>query len=84
MRKLPLSAFAWVAIGFCAPLAGVDQIDDAIDLKKQSFFPVFVRMSDQVIERAGEYEKLCRELSGNPRSQNRKEVLAQLDRKSVV
>jgi hypothetical protein len=35
-------------------------------------------MSDQVIGRAGEYEKLCRERSGNPRARNRKEVLSQL------
>lgn len=68
----------WLLLFLCAPLSGIDQIDEAIDLKKQSFIPVFVRMSDQVIGRAGEYEKLCRELSGNPRSQNRKEVLARL------
>ena len=60
------------------PLAGADKIDEAIDLKKQSFFPIFVRMSDQVVGRAGEYEKLCRERSGKPRSQNRKEVLSLL------
>ena len=78
VRKLPLSVFAWVALWFCAPLSGFDQIDEAIDLKKQSFIPVFVRMTDQVIGRAGEYEKLCRDRSGKPRAQNRKEVLSLL------
>ena len=82
MRKLSLSAFAWVALGFCAPLIGVDQIDEAIDLTKAGPFPVFVRMSDQVIGRAGEYEKLCRERSGKPRTQNRKEVLSLLRSKA--
>ena len=76
--KLRFSALAWVASGICAPLAGANKIDEAIDLKKQSFFPIFVRMSDQVVGRAGEYEKLCRERSGKPRSQNRKEVLSLL------
>jgi len=73
----------WLLLFLCAGLSGADKIDEAIDLKKQSFIPVFVRMSDQVIGRAGEYEKLCRELSGNPRFQNRKEVLAQLRVKSA-
>ena len=76
--KLRFSALAWVAFWICSPLAGADKIDEAIDLKKQSFFPVFVRMSDQVVGRAGEYEKLCRERSGKPRAQNRKEVLSLL------
>ncbi len=73
--KLSCSGFAWLALFFCVPLSGADKIDEAIDLKKESFFPVFVRMSDQVIRRAGEYEKLCRERSVKPRAQNRKEVL---------
>ncbi len=68
----------WLALFLCVGLSGADKIDEAIDLKKQALFPVFVRMSDQVIGRAGEYEKLCRERSGNPRSQNRKEVLSLL------
>jgi hypothetical protein len=76
--KLRFGSFAWVALVFCTPLSGVDKIDEAIDLTKSASFPVFVRMSDQLIGRAGEYEKLCRERSGNPRSQNRKEVLSQL------
>ena len=42
------------------PFGGADKIDEAIDLKKQSFFPIFVRMSDQV-ENLAEYEKLCRD-----------------------
>ena len=76
--KLRFSGFAWLALVFCVPLSGADKIDEAIDLKKESFFPVFVRMSDQVIGGAGEYEKLCRERSGKPRAQNRKEVLSLL------
>ena len=76
--KLSCSGFAWLALFFCIPLSGADKIDEAIDLKKESFIPVFVRMSDQVIGRAGEYEKLCRERSVKSRAQNRKEVLSLL------
>ena len=80
--KLSCSGFAWLALFFCVSLSGADKIDEAIDLKKESLFPVFVRMSDQVIGRAGEYEKLCRERSGKPRAQNRKEVLSLLRSKA--
>ena len=57
VMKLRFSALAWVAFGICTPLAGADKIDEAIDLKKQSFFDL-CRMSDQVVGQAGEYEKL--------------------------
>jgi hypothetical protein len=76
--KLHFSFFTWVALVVCSCVMASDKIDEAIDLKEQSFVPVFIRMSDQVIGRAGEYEKLCRERRGNPRARNRKEVLAQL------
>lgn len=80
--KPRLSGFAWLALLVCVPLSGFDKIDEAIDLDKQDLHPVFFRMSDQVIGRAGEYEKLCRERSVNPRSQNHKEVLSLLRDKS--
>jgi hypothetical protein len=76
--KFCFSGFAWLALFPCVGLSGADKIDEAIDLTKSASFPVFVRMSDQVIGRAGEYEKLCRERSGKPRAQNRKEVLSLL------
>jgi len=76
--KLHFSFFIWVALIVCSTVMASDKIDEAIDLKQQSFVSVFIRMSDQVIGRAGEYEKLCREHSGNPRAQNRKDVIAQL------
>ena len=76
--KLSCSRFAWLALFFCVPLSGADKVDEAIDLKKESFFPVFVRMSDQLVGRAGEYENLCRERSVKSRAQNRKEVLSLL------
>ena len=76
--KLHFSFFIWVTFVVCSSVMASDKIDEAIDLKQQSFVPVFIRMSDQVIGRAGEYEKLCREHSGNPRAQNRKDVIAQL------
>ena len=76
--KLHFSFFIWVALIVRSTVMASDKIDEAIDLKQQSFVPVFIRMSDQVIGRAGEYEKLCREHSGNPRAQNRKDVIAQL------
>jgi subtilisin family serine protease len=80
--KLRFSSFAWLALLVCAPLAGAEKIDEAIDLTKPGPFPVFVRMSDQVIGGAGEYETLCRDRSRKPRSQNRKEVLSQLRSKA--
>ncbi len=80
--KLSCSGFAWLALFFCVPLSGADKIDEAIDLKKESFFPVFVRMSDQLVGRAGEYEKLCRERSVKSRAQNRKEVHSLLREKA--
>ena len=64
--KLPFRAFAWIALAVCAPLLGKDKIDEAIDLSKANLRPVFVRMIDQLIARAGEYEKLCRKCSGKP------------------
>ena len=42
-----------------------EKIDPAIDLKKSGFIPVFVRMSDQLITRAGEYERLSVTYSEN-------------------
>ncbi|MBT5717304.1 MAG: hypothetical protein HOI70_10360, partial [Opitutae bacterium] len=76
--KLHFSFFIWVALIVRSMVMASDKIDEAIDLKQQSLVPVFVRMNDQVIGRAGEYEQLCRERSGNPRARNRKEVFAQL------
>ena len=54
--KLPFRAFAWIALAVCTPLLGKDKIDKAIDLSKANLRPVFVRMIDQLIARAGEYE----------------------------
>ena len=80
--KLHFSFFIWVALIVRSMVMASDKIDEAIDLKQQSLVPVFVRMNDQVIGRAGEYEKLCRERSGKPRTQNRKEVLSLLRSKA--
>ena len=80
--KLPFRAFAWIALAVGTLSSGKDKIDEAIDLTKANPRPVFVRMSDQLIERAGEYERLCRKRSGKPRSQNRKEVLSLLKGKA--
>ena len=80
--KLPFRAFAWIAFAVGTLSSGKDKIDEAIDLTKANPSPVFVRMSDQLIERAGEYEKLCQKRSDKPRSQNRKEVLSLLKRKA--
>ena len=76
--KIHFSFFIWVALIVCSTVMASDKIDEAIDLPQQSFVPVFIRMSDHVIARSWEYEKLCREHSGNPRAQNRKDVIAQL------
>ena len=52
--KLHFSFFIWVALIVSSTVMASDKIDEAIDLKQQSFVPVFIRMSDQVIGRAGE------------------------------
>ena len=59
-----------------------EKIDPAIDLKKSGFIPVFVRMSDQLITRAGEYERLSVAYSENSRSENHQQVLTSLQKKA--
>ena len=64
------------------PLPGSEKIDGAIDLNNPDFSPVFVRMSDQVVNCAGEYEKQTIDRSEKTRSKNRKEVIGLLQQKS--
>ena len=63
-------------------MSGNEKIDPSIDLKKSGFIPVFVRMSDQLITRAGEYERLSVEYAGNSRSENHQRVLSSLQKKA--
>ena len=64
------------------PLPASEKIDDAIDLNNQDFSPVFVRMSDQLVNCAGEYEKQIFVRSNKTRSKNRREVIGLLQQKA--
>jgi hypothetical protein len=64
------------------PLPGSEKIDAAIDLNKRDFSPVFVRMSNQLVTCAGEYEKQIIVRSDKKRSKNRKEVIGLLQQKA--
>ena len=64
------------------PQPGSEKIDAAIDLINPDFSPVFVRMSDQVVNCAGEYEKQTIDRSDKTRSKNRKEVIGLLQQKA--
>ena len=75
--KLPaFFFFTWIG------MSGNEKIDPSIDLKKSGFIPVFVRMSDQLITRAGDYERLSFEYAGNSRSENHQQVLSSLHKKA--
>jgi len=75
------SLFIFLPFSFLS-LLGNEKIDGAIDLNKAEYFPVFIRMSDQLVNCAGEYEKQSFVRSENPRSQNRKEVIRVLRKKA--
>jgi bacillopeptidase F len=63
-------------------LPGSEKIDAAIDLNKRDFSPVFVRMSNQLVTCAGEYEKQIIVRTDKIRSKNRKEVIGLLQQKA--
>ena len=63
-------------------LSGNEKIDPAIDLNKSDYIPVFVRMNDQLIRGAGEYERLSLLYSVNSRSENHQQVLFKLQKKA--
>ena len=75
------SLFVFLPFSFLS-LFGNEKIDGAIDLNKREFLPVFIRMSDQMVNCAGEYEKQSFARSENSRSQNRKEVIRLLRQKA--
>jgi subtilisin family serine protease len=64
------------------PLPGSEKIDSAIDLNKRDFSAVCVRMSNQLVTCAGEYEKQIIVRSDKTRSKNRKEVIGLLQQKA--
>ena len=76
-RLLSFSSFAWASI-----LGAVPSIDEAIPLTGESFRPVFVRMKDQLFSKAGDHEAFCKKHGGLPRSKNRKDVKALLQKKA--
>ena len=58
-----------------------NKLDDGLD-DPAARRPVFVRMADQVFPRGGAFEQFCAEHATTPRSQLRRQVLADLRQKS--
>ena len=63
-------------IGFLLVLQSVSasRLDVAIDLDNPDWIPVFVRMDKQLVNRSGEFERICIDRARFSRSQNRLEV----------
>ena len=59
-----------------------DKLDGDLD-KDTGRYSIFVRMQDQIIHQAGDYEAFCQQHKDRPRSELRKLVLAQLREKSA-
>ena len=71
-----------VALVFLAPSIWAGKVDEALNLERDSWYPIFVRMEDQLICKAGEYDAFCRKRSKIPRSRNRAEVISTLREKA--
>ena len=76
-----LLVFAMLS-AFAAAWASEAKVDEAIPMTGDSFRPVFVRMEDQLFRKAGDHEAFCKKHADRPRSQNRKEVTALLQKKA--
>ena len=76
-----LLVFAMLS-AFAAAWANEAKGDEAIPMTGDSFRPVFVRMEDQLFRKAGDHEAFCKKHADRPRSQNRKEVTALLQKKA--
>ena len=63
-------------IGFLLVLQSVSasRLDVAIDLNNPDWIPVFVRMDKQLVNRSGDFERICIDRARFSRSQNRLEV----------
>lgn len=63
-------------IGFLLVLHSVSasRLDEAIDLDNPDWIPVFVRMDKQLVNRFGDFERICTDRARLSRSQNRLEV----------
>ncbi len=61
---------------------GATKIDRDLDLKQEEWLPIFVRMNNQLINSAGDYEKHCDQRSHLSRTQNQEEILKILQKKS--
>ena len=69
MKNLILS-FRWIAFLLILHSVSANRLDIAIDLDKRDWIPIFVRMNDQVVSNAGDFEKICNERTRLSRSQN--------------
>jgi subtilisin family serine protease len=58
------------------------KLDQGLDGDPDSVCPVFVRLTDQLISKGGDYEKFCRDHQGEPRSKLRRWVVQTLKEKA--
>lgn len=58
------------------------KVDPILYEKGNDWLPIFVRMEDQLVLKAGDYERISEFRSQKPRSQNREEVLSLLRKKA--
>ena len=82
MKNLILS-FRWIAFLLILHSVSANRLDIAINLDKPDWIPIFVRMNDQVVSNAGDFEKICNERTRLSRSQNRVEVSTLLQEKAT-
>src|SRR5262245_3142977 len=76
----PVPVAAMMLVGAWASAGGdakSDKIDDGL-ASAAGFAPVFVRMEDQVLKGAGDYEVFCRAHEKQPRSQVRRQMIETL------
>jgi subtilisin family serine protease len=82
MKSLILR-FPWIAFLLILHSVSANRLDIAIDLDKPDWIPIFVRMNDQLVSNAGDFEKICNERARLSRSQNRVEVSTLLQEKAT-
>jgi hypothetical protein len=69
-------------VAFVSAAMTETKIDGSLLSTSGGFKPVFVRMEDQLFRKAGDHEAFCKKHSDRPRSKNREEVTAVLQKKA--
>lgn len=59
-----------------------EKLDQGFEGSPDTVYPVFVRMTDQLFAKGGDYESFCRQHQGEPRSHLRRSVLQTLKEES--